>query len=1055
MIEKKFKDLTGFSEKNTFFQFDQWETQRLLGAKNRYIYDFSFPIIPGESDDYLLNLTNPIGTTDTPYRDKILTNLNPYIEQGLYGTAGGRAEYIGSFSTDRTVNEDEATISVNEDTLMFLNKRITTGFGVTQLAEKVDYFRSGYLEFTIKTDKQNCIIASGSSQVDAQDLSAIFWLFGASMEQGASISSLFEGDTMNPLSIVSEDYPYYRADSFDGALINLNIKIVNGKLAIEYYDDYNKDDVNFLFIGNENVADNEWHHVVINFGRPGLIKTNGTKFNKKFIEIWVDGNLDKHFDDKVNEYQIFYPTVKWLFNSVKESVYNYLENEVNSESGMDVRGSTATTSFTDYGQGQGTNIAVGANEILSDEDLFVLSTNTDFYKKNAFRGAIHTFAHGLNIPISQYEIKKRLRLWKKQTKKFAKTVNVYAEMINPAVSTNSKKALRLFWNNLVDNGKNGIELDNNFEINTFSITHILNGSSSETLNNDIKLNKKDINILANVRVALTDNILINGPGSVFYSNTEEGSVDSTGSGISTSALQTSPKSHGLDSVKNSDLSGFKRFVGPRTDLTFSGIILNSGDRILLTNQIKTEENGIWIFNGLDKYLTRAEDSLISLNVTNIVYIEEGYNSNTYWKSSNGIESFNESQKWSIVNLSNINNFAANFDIVSRWKDYRGQDRFIDINSDLNISNYDLITFVNYPENNEQIFEMFPNDSKAETLQKYNDFIKSLENACAQGANLYVSSPKLAQDMGIVKNFEYVDQEVEAGDAHSAEINPFEPNEPAERYFDTHRQNLYHVATEVPGLTDKETYILTDFINYTPSDVNNFEQYHAKYAYRQFGLQEGNEFIIPSLALRNISNNEDLPGFKSNQRSIKPIAAINPVDVVTGTVVTKFANTHYHGSEIANNEYDDYVTTLIVHNNQLLNGQPIAGKIFINCIEDGYTMSREEYNKANIQVIPQNEINESVATRSWQYSTSRLNRSPRRINIRELTEFGQTTPTNGGGGPLIQAPTNSSNGIIRSESDRGNINYQSDLYTTEEEEIYPIQEIPVLSMTWLGLQWLAE
>jgi hypothetical protein len=1048
MIEKKFKDLTGFSEKNTFFQFDQWETTRLHGAKNRYVYDFSMPIIPGEPDDYLLNLKNPPNTVYTPFKDKILTNLATVDNNAAYGEPGFLAEYIGSLSTERTINADETTISVNEDTLMFINKGADY-----QLAEKVDYFRSGYIEFTIKTNKQNCIIASGSSQVDAKDLDALFWLFGAKMDQGVSLTSLFEGDTMSPLPVASENYPYYRADSFDGALINLNIKIIDGKLAIEYYDDYNRDNVNFLFIGNEIVADNNWHHIVVNFGRPGLIKTNGTKYNKKFIEIWVDGNLDKHFDDKVNEYQIFYPTVKWLFNSVKESVYNYLENEIDSENDMDVRAISPGVIFNSYGHGGGSWRTIGANELTSDRDLFVLSINTDFYKKNAFKGAIHTFAHGINIPISQYEIKRRLRLWKKQTKKFAKTININAEMKNPTISTNSKKALRLFWNNLVDNGKYGIQLDKNFEINTFSITHILNGSSSETLNNDIKLNEKEINVLANVRIVLTDNALINGPGTVLFNNTEEGFVN-IGLDISKSALQTNPKGRGLDSV-DAELNGFKRFVGPRTDLTFSGINLNNGDRILLTNQIKTEENGIWIFNGLDKYLTRAEDSFINSNVTNVVYVEEGYSSNTYWKANNGIESFVEPQKWSIINLSNVNNFSANFDIISRWKDYHGQDRFIDINSDLNISNYDLITFVNYPENNEQIFEMFPNDSKIEILQKYSNFIKSLENACAQGANLYVSSPKLAQDLGIVKNFEYIDQEIETGDAHSAAINPFEPNEPAERYFDTHRQNLYHLATEVSGLTDKETYILTDFINYTPSDVNNFEQYHAKYAYRQFGLQEGNEFIVPSLALRNIGNNENLPGFKANQRNIKSLAVINPADINTGTVVTKLSNTHYHGNDVVTNEYDDYATTIIVHNNQILNGQPISGKIFINCIEDGYTMSREEYNKAIIQVIPQNEINESTATRAWQYSTSRLNRSPRKINVRELTEFGQTTPTNGGGGPFIQAPTNSSNGIIRSESDRGNINYQSDLYTTEEEEIYPTQEIPVLSMTWLGLQWLAE
>jgi hypothetical protein len=128
---------------------------------------------------------------------------------------------------------------------------------------------------------------------------------------------------------------------------------------------------------------------------------------------------------------------------------------------------------------------------------------------------------------------------------------------------------------------------------------------------------------------------------------------------------------------------------------------------------------------------------------------------------------------------------------------------------------------------------------------------------------------------------------------------------------------------------------------------------------------------------------------------------------------------------------------------------------VNCVEDGYTFSREEYNKAVIQVVPTPDSNETTATRQWQYSTSRLDRKPRQINVRELTKFGQTTPSNGGGGPFIQAPSNSSNGIIRSQSDSGNINYQSDLYPETSEEIYTTQVIPVLSMTWLGLQWLAE
>ena len=261
-------------------------------------------------------------------------------------------------------------------------------------------------------------------------------------------------------------------------------------------------------------------------------------------------------------------------------------------------------------------------------------------------------------------------------------------------------------------------------------------------------------------------------------------------------------------------------------------------------------------------------------------------------------------------------------------------------------------------------------------------------------------------------------------------------------------------TEIAGLTNKSTYILTDFINYNPDNLYEYEQYHAKYAYRPQGIKEGNTFIIPGTTLRKVTENDKLPGFNQNSRGTKPLLTVIASDIITGTSVTKLSNTYYAGSVVTNNPYDDNVTTIIVQNGHLLNGQPVTGKIFVNCVEDGYTFSRQEYNKAFIQVLPVVDSSETTATRAWQYSTTRLNRLPQINNIRELTRFGQTTPTNSGGGPFIQAVTNSSSGIIRSKTDKGNVNYESDLYPTIDEEIYELQEIPVLSMTWLGLQWLA-
>ncbi len=1035
MIEKKFKDVTGFSDKNTFYQFDQWETQKLVGAKHRYIYDFSVPIIPGESDDYLYNyLWNGLPL----YKGISFQNLAPQSSYGPYGTPGGAFDIIGTTSNEKTITNDEVTLKVNGDAIGFTNEAVSSPFAI-QLAEFVDYFRAGYVEFAIKTNKSNCIIASGNAELDAKDLFAIFWIFGANMDQGASISSLFQGDNLSPKPVASVDYPYYQATSFDGAFMNLNIGVKNGKVSIEYYDEYNRDKVDFNFIGNKIVSDNEWHHVVVNFGRPGLIKDNSTKFNKKHVEIWIDGQLDKRFDDVVNEHQIFYPTVKWLFNNIKECAYDYMKNQVDLEINNDTRS-------------WGFKSSIGNNEDISGRDIFTKSISTDFAKNQAFEGAIHLFAHGVNIPISQYEIKKRYGLWKKLVKNKATVCNVYAEMVSPTVTSNKKRALKLYWNNLINTGSFGLELDDSFVVDSYSVTHQTSGSLSEIFNLD-KSNNKSFNIIKNVRSVFTDNMLVNAPGAVMFQNTEEGAA---GLGSDLNALQSHPKLTTLDSVKLTDLSGFKRFRGPRSDLTFSGLNLNNGDRILLTNQIKTEENGLWIFNGLDKYLTRTDDIISKdKNTINVVYVEEGFNAGTYWQLDYPFESFSDTQKWSFVNVETLEFLQCQPKYTSRWKNYYGEEKFINLEDNLNINDYQLIVFMNYPKNNDDIFEIFPNNTKAEILKEYNIFLKSLQNVVANGANLYVSSPKLAEDLGIVKNFSYIDQFVEPSDGQSALISPFEIGEPDNKYFDTHRNNRYELATPVAGLTDKETYILTDFINYNPDNNYDYEQYHAKYSYRQFGLQEGNEFFIPGLALRQVTLNNNLPGFVQNQKRTKPLAVVKPSDLIAGTVVTKLANTYYTGSTVTNNIYDDYASTIIVHNNQILNGQPITGKIFVNCVEDAYTFSRKEYNKAIIQVVPTGDTNESIATRAWQYSTSRLNRAPQKINVAELTEFGQTTPTNGGGGPLIQAPTNCSNGIIRSESDRGNKDYQSDLYPKETEERYTTQEIPVLSMTYLGLLWLAE
>jgi hypothetical protein len=1020
MKETKYRDYKGLENKNTPTQFDQYEGQGLNSAKNRWVYDFSF------------------STINLGAKGNLAAAL-------VYGEPGDEAVFIldsasGPLTRSTpTVNEDEQTYSFNENAIAFIDNKPTRTLGQKTFASWDNFFRAGYVEFTIKTDKQNCIIASGSNEYQIKNTPALFTVYGTDITAGASATSLLAGDTAQTPPVSKLNSPYYHASATDLALFNLNIEIKNGKLLVNYFDDYNRDKVNFQFVGNENIADNEWHHVVVNFGRPGIVKDRGAKFNKKYIELWVDGQLDKRFDDVVNEFNIFYPTLKFLFNSPKSSIDNVI-NDLSLATNLDFLALDSPN--------------IGFNEILKDETIFELAVNHPDNKVKAFRGSIHTFAHGLNIPISKYEIQERFALWQKQTKRFAKIFTANAEMVMPLVITNSKKAIKLFWNNLVNTGKHGVELDDNLQVESYSVTHQSSSSRTEIYNLDVAKDK-DINIFQDVRVALTDNVLVLGPAMVMLQNTPEaiGITD----GVSSPSNWNPKEIRELDSTTNLDkyqqTSG-NIFVGPRMDLPISGLQLNNGDRVLLTKQIKTEENGIWIYNGLSDYMTRPLDALNGDdNKLNVIYVTEGSYKNTYWKLEKAVSSIDEAQSWSLLNSQNTKNILVDPVLKSRWKTDRGVDRFINLQDDINLSNYDVITFMNYPETNVEIFDHFPNESKSYVLKAYNDFVNSIKIAAGNGASLYVSSPKLAEDLKIVKNYSKVPQLLENSDLKSSQINPFEPNESADKYFDTHRNNLYHLATEVAGLTDKETYIITDLINYIPENYYNFEEWHIKYAYRQFGLKEGNEFFIPSLAIRKASENQNIPGDRENYRGTKDIYAVNPPDILAGTVVTKLSNSYYNGSTVTSNPYDDYATTIIVHNGQQVGGTPINGKIFVNCVEDGYSLSREEYNKGIIQVIPQNEITENASTRLWQYSTKRLKKSSDLKDFKVFTEYGQTVPTNGGGGPVIQSPTSSSVGIIRDSSDIGNDDFESDLYPSETEEIYATQEIPVLSMTWLGLQWL--
>lgn len=996
--------------KNIYNQLDQFEVLSSSNVKNKYLFDFAHNAQnENGTESSLWMIRNKVNRTsnmttisgDDGIRPVVIGNP---VSTNVYGPLYNGNVVTGglplgtAFTTPMQYEVDnggERNVPlIREDTLVFLNGLNYAGLPTS--------YRSGYIELSLKTNKQNCIIGYGSVIMDMSP---------ASQTSTVTLDKNFETSDIGNIA-----NNYYTADTVLSNINELTVNIKGGKLNISYIDQYGTNAKSFEFTSNGTIADNQWHHVVINFTRPGMAIDHNSISDEKSIEFWIDGKLDKRTVEHINDGQIFFPEITWLGANPRKLFDEQFDQR-----------------FYQGFNSQDENL-LAANQKIST--VFNGSWR-DEAVVDAFNGLIRTFAHGINFPLNKFEIQERYKFWNYDELPFRDALTASATLPEPAVSVNKKRALKLYWNDIPR--KHGVELDDTFIVESYSITHKDKNSVTETYNLDLA-KKQAFSIIEDVRVAVVDNVLIWSPGNISPQNYAPSDFVSDRTGT----VQGNPN----------HISQYSDFTGSLLGMTFSGVELNNGDRVLLTNQINNRENGIWVFNGLQSPMTRANDADSPSKISNgVVYVKEGTNADTYWTLENNIASFKDKQSWTKLDSKPDMTIYSQPFLTGRWTDSVGRNRFINLQSDIDIADYDLIVFMNYPEDLSKLKSSLPKD---DVTKLYKDFVASLKQVVVEGASLYVSSPMLAIDLGIVDHFHEIPQLTETTDAQSASLNPFQPGESADKYFDTHRNNQYQLATPIAGLTDKDTYLLTDFINYIPDNAYDYEQYHAKYVRRQTGIQEGNTWFIPGLALTKFTENENLPGIRDNYRGTKTmLAPETTMNIMSGTIVTKFANNYYNGSTVTNNPYDDYATTIAVLPGQTLGGTGITGKVFVNVVEDGYTFSRADYNKAYIQVLPETDINESTNTRLWQYSTNRLDRTSDRNNIKLLTEHGQTVPTIGGGGGFIQAASNASSGTIRSKTDGTDIDYQSDYYPKAEEEIYSLQEIPVYSMTWLGLQWLAE
>lgn len=301
-----------------------------------------------------------------------------------------------------------------------------------------------------------------------------------------------------------------------------------------------------------------------------------------------------------------------------------------------------------------------------------------------------------------------------------------------------------------------------------------------------------------------------------------------------------------------------------------------------------------------------------------------------------------------------------------WTD---EQSYIDLERDVDLNDYDVIMFKDWPDesnaNPANIDNIEELDAAGILLKER--LLNQLRDANDRGIGLYVTHPRLAVDLGIIDRVEYVSSlsegrfvagqgnasgmydygsavefpwNVDASDgifsgAYGAGTGAPENTDPAYLsgkayfYYDTHKNNRFRVRALVDNLTSIPSYMIEDAVFHVDYDPWGNQGVAYKYLHRMNGLQIGDEYIFNGSAIIS-------PKFQETYEYAfaRPYGtwATPMADVKAGTVVTTFGSKVWQDTELRDNPYADYATTIVVQPGDVLNGREVKGKIFCNFSE---------------------------------------------------------------------------------------------------------------------------
>ncbi len=401
-------------------------------------------------------------------------------------------------------------------------------------------------------------------------------------------------------------------------------------------------------------------------------------------------------------------------------------------------------------------------------------------------------------------------------------------------------------------------------------------------------------------------------------------------------------------------------------------------------------------------------------------------------------------------------------------------RLLDPRTIPNITRYDIIQINGYPLDSNDVSDLlvgYDTGDYQDNLRRLETFLDQVREIVDNyGTSLLVTNPRLAVDLGIVDDVEYMspyfDTVYTVGqsannsgifDPRSAQIALQEDfgNLPnintvnGNGWWDTHGNNRLRIVATEAGLTNiPNTWMLQEAVNFRSGDPLAIERASYKYKdIRNTGLIIGDSMPIIN---RQISKNETFGDAGNSYNRVpaqQPVIAFPANSVKAGTVIARMGTTYWDQAIERPNPYADYAAAIVLKPGMNLKGKTLGGKIYVGCAE---WIDTSYANMATFQTTngdPNNPIIPGNST--WQYSGNRLNLTGAQVGA----GADQVTVTPGQVAARSGSRTTT---ILDAAGNPYTVSYGgSQLFSIIVEEQYPTVNVWAPSLLERAIYWLAD